>query len=324
VLLQTEDNYHSFLSNLAVRAMSPSDNLSNLKEIEEQIRELESFDLKTVEEEVVYRKIRQLMPSYGGRPVSINTSKRVYRVRRNLSERLHSSRDLEWYLPLFGEVRLIWYPPKEEVRTRGRINNSGESVFYCATSINTAVLEMRPEHSEYLTILECAFVNEALKPNIFEAGIHEGPGVANPNYGATPPEHDAQYQRYLREQGITEETQLIRGFLLKQFTRAVEPGSEHDYRISNAIAAVLLNEFGFITESDHVPVDVEADGIAYASIAAERLDANIAFTCAAADRLLQPVACGVFIFEKEDDRPKPEIRRTHKAKSITNDGKIIW
>lgn len=101
-------------------------------------------------------------------------------------------------------------------------------------------------------------------------------------------------------------------------------GSEHEYKITNAVSTVLLNEFAFVTKSDFTPSEIKADGIAYASVAAQTKGANIAFTCQAADRLLRPIACGVFILEESANSPWGEIRRTHRAERITSEGKIIW
>lgn len=290
------------------------------------IAELEALDLRSAEDDGVYQRVGRLMARYGARQTGLNPSNRFYRIRKNLDERIRSNQGLEWYPPLFSEVRLLWYPPAKHSMTRGRVNRPGESVFYCADSIDTAVLEMRANVGEYLTILECTFVNDEVKPNIFEAGIHEGPGSFNPNYGDTPPDKDQQYQRYLDREGISEQTRLIREFLVKQFRKTVEPGSEHEYKITNSIAGVLLNEFGFLRKTDLAPVEMEADGIgiAYASIASEAKGANIAFTCAAADRLLKPVACGVFIVEESENSPWGAIRKTHRAKSITSSGDILW
>ena len=125
-------------------------------------------------------------------------------------------------------------------------------------------------------------------------------------------------------EGISKQNRLIRQFLVKQFRKMVEPGSEHEYKITNSIADVLLNEFAFLRKTDLSPVELEADGIAYASIASEAKGANIAFTCAAADRLLRPVASGVFIVEEGENSAWGAIRRTHKAKSITTSGDILW
>jgi len=183
---------------------------------------------------------------------------------------------------------------------------------------------MRPKVGDYLTILECAFISENAEPNIFDAGIHEGPGRFNPNYGATPPEEDNAYQLFLNQQGITKESELIRSFMVRQFTKIVEAGDEHEYKITNAIANILLEQFDFVRKTDFRPAQVQADGIAYASIAAETKGANIAFTREAADRLLKPKACCVFIVEESANNPWGAIRRTHRAHDITPNGEIIW
>lgn len=183
---------------------------------------------------------------------------------------------------------------------------------------------MRPRDGEYLTILECGFLNEAVELNIFETGIHEGPGRANPRYGGTPPHQDHELQQFMNQQGFAKSSPLVREFMVRQFMKIVEPGSEHEYRITNAIATVLLTEFDFVRRSDFHPVGATADGIAYASIAAQARGANIALTCDAADRLLKPLACCVFLVEQRPQRRWPRILRTHRAKSITGDGLIIW
>ena len=59
--------------------------------------------------------------------------------------------------------------------TRSRVNRPGESVFYCADSIDTAVLEMRAKVGEDLTILECAFVNEEVQYHIKSLAKHLAP-----------------------------------------------------------------------------------------------------------------------------------------------------
>ena len=292
--------------------------------IKEQIRELENLDLEAADEDKLYNSALHLLAAYIGRQISLNSTNRFYRVRKNSDERLRNDRGLEWYPPLFSELRLMWYPPPVACKTRGRVNRAGESVFYCADSIDTAVLEMKPHFGEYLTILECAFINDKVQPNIFEAGIHEGPGRFNPNYGDSTPDEDERYRQFLKLQGIEEQTSLIRSFLISQFTRNVAVGCEHEYRITNAISAVFLNEFAFIAKSDFMPSEIKADGIAYASVAAETKGANIAFTCEAADRLLRPVACGVFVLEESANSPWGEIRRTHRAERITPEGRIIW
>jgi hypothetical protein len=117
------------------------------------IEELEAVDLKHVEDGAIYQSVRRLMSNYGARQTGLNPSNRVYRIRKNLSERIRNNQGLEWYPPLFSEVRALWYPPAKSSRTRGRVNRPGESLFYCADSIDTAVLEMRAKVGEYFNNL---------------------------------------------------------------------------------------------------------------------------------------------------------------------------
>lgn len=299
-------------------------NSADVDAVKSLIGELESLDLKTVEDSFVQEKILKLLGSYGTSQLGVDPSRRLYRVRKNLSERLHSSSGLEWHPPLFSELKQLWYPLPEHIRVRGRVNGAGQSVFYCANSIDTAVLEMRPKDGEYLTILESGFIDQSVELNVFETGIHEGPGHANPRYGGTPPDQDHDLQRFVNLQGWTETTPLIRKFLVKQFMRIVESGNEHEYKITNAIATVLLTEFDFVRRDDLQRAETVADGLAYASIASQAKGANIAFTCEAADRLLRPLACCVFRVEQRPQRRWPRILRTHRAKEFTPDGQIIW
>lgn len=167
-------------------------------------------------------------------------------------------------------------------------------------------------------------MDQSMQLNIFETGIHEGPGRANPRYGGTPPEKDQDHQRFMNQQGWAETSPLIRKFLVGQFVKVVEPGNEHEYKITNAIATVLLTEFDFVRRDDFRRAETTADGVSYASIATQARGANIAFTCEAADRLLRPLACCVFRVEERPQRRWPRILRTHRAKVIAPDGQITW
>ena len=300
-----------------------NDSSQVLEMVQQRILALEQMNLEIVDDSTVYSTVRELMALFGARPIGINTSNHVYRIRRNLDERLHSTLNFDWYPPLFSTVSQLWYPPSEGVNSRGRVNLVHESVFYCAESLNTAVLEMRPKPGQYLTLLECSFV-EGATPNVFDAGVYEGPRQLNPNYGGGRPEKDTQFQAFLQDQGIKEATELIRTFLVSQFMKVVDQGKEYEYKITNMIARVLLNEFAFVRKDDFTPVQVVADGIVYASIAAEAKAPNVAFTCKAADRLLKPFACCVYFVESLNETGRPILQKSHVAQSLNADGTITW
>lgn len=78
--------------------------LHSLKAI---VSELEAFDLKTVDDFTIHEKIRQLLGGYAASQLSVDPSRRLYRIRKNLTERLRSSSGLEWHPPLFREIRQV-------------------------------------------------------------------------------------------------------------------------------------------------------------------------------------------------------------------------
>ena len=69
-------------------------------------------------------------------------------------------------------VKHIRNPPPECVRAYGRANRPGESVFYGATEIDTALLEMRPEVGDRLVVSEWQ-PSTLESPEVRELGLLE-------------------------------------------------------------------------------------------------------------------------------------------------------
>jgi hypothetical protein len=87
-----------------------------LEMVQQRILALEQMNLEIVVDSTVYSTVRELMALFGARPIGINTSNHIYRIRRNLDERLHSTLNFDWYPPLFSTVSQLWYPPSEGTR----------------------------------------------------------------------------------------------------------------------------------------------------------------------------------------------------------------
>lgn len=94
----------------------------NLDSIREKLQELENLDLQGHADDFIYTKVRELLSAYGARPIGLDTSNRVFRIRRNVKEHLYSSREFEWTPALFSQVRQAWYPPADAALPRGRAN----------------------------------------------------------------------------------------------------------------------------------------------------------------------------------------------------------
>jgi hypothetical protein len=82
---------------------------------------------------------------------------------------------------------------------------------------------------------------------------------------------------------------MIDEFVREEFLRVVNDGDEHKYKLSIAIAELL---FSFENDLSDLKRDLGAtDGLAYPSLASERINANIAFRPEAFHRIYQPVGC---------------------------------
>jgi hypothetical protein len=282
------------------------------RRISEGVREIRRLKLDRVNEDYLIEKIRALLNiGYVSRCLNINKPK-VYRVRPNKNGKL------------FENARQLWWPPPEHITERGRLNKVGQSIFYCSDREDTAVLEKRPEQGEILTILECDLIDPNVQPFIAEVGIHEHPGRLNPKYGGTPPEQDIQLKDFTRREGIQETSPLLRQFLVDEFQRIVEPGHDYEYKITIAIAEILINEPELVDIKGNVVPDKGIDGLCYPSIAADSKGVNVALKTEAADRLYKPISCKVCRVEEVKDIAYYVLGELISSESVAGDGTINW
>src|ERR1700742_377715 len=132
--------------------------------VNKQLQLVRRLNLKTVNEEYLRREIRTLLETgYVSRLLYVNHS-RVYRVRINEGR------------TLFENARQLWWPPPEAIKEKGRLNDIGQSIYYCSDSESTAVLEKRPAEGAIITILESELIAPSKQPLVTEVGIHEYTG----------------------------------------------------------------------------------------------------------------------------------------------------
>lgn len=53
---------------------------------------------------------------------------------------------------VFTNEKEFWNPPKESIKVLGRCNDIGESMFYSSNDFQTAILEVRPQEGQFITI----------------------------------------------------------------------------------------------------------------------------------------------------------------------------
>jgi hypothetical protein len=270
----------------------------SLNQIHDQIKELESLDRQSITIDELKHKISRLMKGHTVRPRKI-VAKNIFRARKTPQNRL------------FNKVNELWYPPTHLTTRYGRCNNINTTIFYCSDRESTAILELRPDIGDYLTILKCRLKDSNNLPYVQELGLPEFTAKYNPQLGGTILENSALGKAYWQNQENEVKNLAIRSFLVKEFIQNVVAGNEDQYKISVAISEILMSNDAF-------------DGICYPSIATQHQGTNLALKPTSADRLYQPSDCWVILVEEEIAPLDYEVRRINKTRSIKPNGVIEW
>lgn len=204
----------------------------------------------------------------------------------------------------------LWYPPAETVKSIGRANDIEESVLYISDSEGTAILEMRPRVTEIFCVLQMVPLDSTQLPHVFDIGLGETSGGGSLAVRAMTFHQSITGRALLRSEENVAKMDLIRSFLVGQFTRIVEQGCNHEYGLALAIAKFHR--------------DPDIDGIWYPSIAGGLRGTNAALTAVAADRLLRPSACWMIKIEDELPDRRYRVKCIAKASRIDAEGKIYW
>lgn len=281
------------------------------KLMEQRIAELKKLDLFTVECAYLENQIRELLNAgYVSRLLNIRHPI-VYRVRIN-----------ETNEP-FKNTRELWWPKPECIKVKGRLNDVGESVFYCSDSENTAIIEKQPKLGEVLTVVEAELIDRKKMPLVVELGLPEFTGKSNPNYGGIAPESDFRQKQFMKREGISQTSPLLRDYLVSEFMKSVAPGNEHEYKTTIAIARILMAP-GIVNDNGEWMSNITVDGLSYPSIASEKLGVNTAIRTESAESLYRPVRCIVYRVQEHGSRAHYRVGELMKSRSIEPDGTIDW
>jgi len=206
-------------------------------------------------------------------------------------------------------VEHLRYPPPEIVRRYGRANQPGKSVFYGATEHGTALLEMRPQVGERFVVSQWE-LSGTKSPEVRELGLLETLARLRPGLAAMLKSMLVPSQAQGLSVDDLDKHQLIRRFLSQQFTREVSPDSEHEYRLSAAIATTLLQG--------------NTDGVVYASIASVQSGVNVALLPASLDRLYRVTACLELEVIERVAEFQYKARVLRRSVRVTDEGDIAW
>ena len=193
--------------------------LSNIsiQEIEDKISRFQKIDLKNISDEdlssamfdvmnidVNGKKVHFFLPLHS--VLSVGT--KLYRVR---------TVDLK-DMAQFSSMDAYWNPPTEYIRTRGRLNKVHESLLYTSLHPETTFSELKIKACQAFVLIVYEAKQE-IKLNII--GVNRDVSELN----------EIENRKY----------QLYNEFLLNEFTKEVQPGQEHLYRVSELIAKTYFD-----------------------------------------------------------------------------------
>ncbi|CAM2790585.1 RES domain-containing protein [Flavobacterium succinicans] len=149
----------------------------------------------------------------------------------------------------FINEKEFWNPPIEFAKL-GRCNNDGESMFYCSGDFITAVLEVKPEVGDYITIANFSNFYTDSVPQFRINPIGKTYLVKIPNL------------QNLFDGYILDESQYeIENFLDKLFHQDVDDNELYKYKLSVAVSQI------FMTDGTHRKKSlIQTDGLLYPSI----------------------------------------------------------
>lgn len=263
-----------------LRQVSALDLRARLERLERAASQLHS------EEAITYR-VRRAMDCYVASPVELGISG-TYRARVNSGR-----------LP-FIDVRELWYPPSEKVG-EGRFNRERQTKFYSSSRAHAALLEVRPQAGQRITLLYAKGRNHPIR-SFLPLGLQT---IQQPSWVARTSDLAPLMSALLREKELKKWT-LINDAFARICTQIYDERSSPSlYRITNSILDVLKG--------------VLFHGLLYPSIAAGHRAVNICMVPEVADETFEP-AIGWML----DVGNHNQVRLVAVTRAIGADGSLIW
>ncbi len=155
-------------------------------------------------------------------------AKRLYRARKNKTNKS------------FKNIEELWCPRPKYVKKYGRVNNTKRSYLYCSSSEATAVTELGVAIGDTVTVLRCRLKDRTVLPVTQEIGMLELTDFEfKGNKNRVAVEKLRGVADYLSPRGV-KVNEIIRKFLVEEFTRVVPQGQEYNYKISISIAEMYF------------------------------------------------------------------------------------
>ncbi len=272
--------------------------------IQQRLDQVKKIDLKTAHINELKLLLSDLLWAYSCFTISINGKRSIYRARR------HQPEEKEQTLDHVDEI----YPNPKYITTLGRANREGVPIFYFSIDPVIALHECKASAGDVFTTIECQPKNES-EALLVPIGIHGLLKKHNKKFAGDYPEPAVRMRQLFKDdEPNLHKYELIDQFVLKEFLRVVDKGTEHEFKLTIAIAEFLLS---FETDIGQI------DGIAYPSIASEWYNANIAIRPEVFHSLFKPIGCQW----QRIDGIKPDLGFDvggMVAKEVSLEGNIKW
>lgn len=265
------------------------------EDLQSAIKAYQAFDYKTVSIDEASKLFRLIIKHFITQTL-VWKEPLLYRARKHTFE------------GSFTNVGELIYP--KNPASYGRLNDVGESLFYGASSRDTAFLEMRPRLGDIITMLDSRLINGEVAPKFMEVGIRQL--MAQQNHS---PEFIKQNLVVIDNALGTEDNRrrykLINDFLIKEITKRVEDNQSHDYK-----GTIAIGQF-YMKRNDL------ADGMIYPSMSRTGAEC-IAIKPQSYHRFYEPVHCSKWKIADVDTSGAPTFYCLAASTQIDSMGNITW
>ena len=271
--------------------------LSNLsfEDLENTIKAYQSLDFKTASIEDADNLLRLIIKHFITQTLVWNNPL-IFRARKHNDE------------ILFKNTNELIYP--KNPTSLGRLNNIGESLFYGASHHDTALLEIRTQIGDEVTILESRLINSNNAPKFMEVGIRELMTAQKHS-----PEFMKQNKAMLENSLGTEDNRkryiAINRFLVNEITKIIKDDESHKYKGTIAIGRFYINGNNL------------TDGMLYPSINRSGAEC-MAIKPESYHRFYRPDRCFKCEIVGIDSEGRMTVRCVNHSTKIDPDGNITW
>ena len=235
----------------------------HIKQIKRKIKYIDRLNIKLANVEYLTEKYKNITQNLFTVSIGIDRKEEFNICRARLGIR--------------SKVSDLWYPPQENVKSLGRMNEIGESMFYSCEGNNASlgsIEEINAKPGDIITQLYCA-ANKDLRLIAI--------GHADKKISWYKSYQEQFFDHIDMDQTERDKHNLIHDWLSDELIKKILPEENYKYKKSIAISKSYFDGF-------------ECDGFLFPSVAVEAKCINLILKPDAADKYLVPVKARVVRF----------------------------